>query len=543
MTSECEITGLSQEDIDNWPDFHGHITGKLELSTPGEESLISFAKPLANTVSSHRVHPGDAKRREGLITHLERSISSKVKGSELVSFGSTQTGMALRGGDLDLCIIMKDGNQKKILKRISGMMRGQGMENVKALMRAKIPIVKFTDPRNGIDVDISVNNSLAIHNTKLISDYVSLDERVRQVAICVKHWALHRNLSDAPSGTLSSYGWSVLVIQHLQLEGIIPNLQAGEARTLVEIDGREFDLTIDSEAASIKGNSKSLEQLLFEFFSRFATWNWDEDIVSIRNGQPISRDEKGWMSEKPSALDVITSKKDQPPRMGLHHLGIEDPFDLEHDLCRVLWPEGELDIRSELLRAARMFGEGKTWKDICETVDPERLAGMEPSDIFADLRTISDDKVKQMREKAQAENVAMETRVNALEAERNNSIRMAKAMRGVIEETSDLRKEHKAVINGLKGRNKEVESLKTQRDQINSNIIIPIHMIEDELAKVYTRLTEELDIHRVPSLDREKNQFSWFWNYKPCMERLERLQNYIRDLSTWLKNKRPRLKN
>ena len=35
-------------------------------------------------------------------------------------------------------------------------------------------------------------------------------------------------------------------------------------------------------------------------------------------------------------------------------------------------------------------------------------------------------------------------------------------------------------------------------------------MIEDELSKVYSRLTEELDIHRVPSLKKEKEQFSWF---------------------------------
>ena len=49
-----------------------------------------------------------------------------------------------------------------------------------------------------------------------------------------------------------------------------------------------------------------------------------------------------------------------------------------------------------------------------------------------------------------------------------------------------------------------------KRDKINSDIILPIHMIEDELSKVYNRLTEELDIHRVPSLGKEKEQFSWF---------------------------------
>ena len=87
---------------------------------------------------------------------------------------------------------------------------------------------------------------------------------------------------------------------------------------------------------------------------------------------------------------------------------------------------------------------------------------------------------------------------------------MAKAMRGVIEETSGLRKEHKSIIVKLRDRNKQIDAAKQLRDKINSDIILPIHMIEDELAKVYSRLTEEIDIHRVPSLEREKVQFSWF---------------------------------
>ena len=105
---------------------------------------------------------------------------------------------------------------------------------------------------------------------------------------------------------------------------------------------------------------------------------------------------------------------------------------------------------------------------------------------------------------------ALDRRIDALEVERQSNLRMARAMRGVIEETSDLRKEHKAIIVGLKGRNAEIDEVKNKRDKINSDVILPIHMIEDELSKVYSRLTEELDIHRVPSLRKEKEQFSWF---------------------------------
>ena len=66
------------------------------------------------------------------------------------------------------------------------------------------------------------------------------------------------------------------------------------------------------------------------------------------------------------------------------------------------------------------------------------------------------------------------------------------------------------IRDSLKERNKNIDDIKKSRDKINSDIILPIHMIEDELAKVYSRLTEEIDIHRVPSLQREKTHFSWF---------------------------------
>ncbi len=510
MSDRCEVTGLSQEDINFFNYLHQSITGKLELSTPSSEVLTGFDKPLERTVSNHHLGAGDIKRKDSLINHLEKSISSKFTGAKLTAFGSAESGLSLKTGDLDLCLQLPEANQKKVIKRISGMLRGQGMETVQALTRAKVPIVKFKDPRSGMLVDISINNTLALHNTRLLATYAKLDKRVRQLAVCVKHWALHRNLSDAPNGTLSSYGWSVLVINHLISEGVIPNLQSGDDRTLIEIGGNEYDITIN-EIEKFESTSKaSLSELTYSFFNRYATYDWPNQIISVRNGEPLSRDQKGWMNEEPSALDIVNSEKEKPPRMGEHHLSIEDPFDLGHDLSRVVRPVGELRIKDELLRTAKLFGDGTSWKDICNTVEPDRLKDMEPADLFHDLRDKSDDVVKGMLEKTTAEISALEKRVEALDSERQSNIRMAKAMRGVIEETSDLRKEHKSIIVKLKERNKQIDNSKRLRDKINSDIILPIHMIEDELAKVYSRLTEEINIHRVPSLEKEKAHFSWF---------------------------------
>ena len=508
MSDSCDITGMSSELSSELPDLHSLLVDKMELSVPSNEILTGFAKPLQNTVSNNGVNKGETKRRTSLMNHLEKTIASKFKGSKLTSFGSSETGLSLKGGDLDLCLQMQTKDQKAVIKKIGNLLRRQGMEKVHVLSRATVPIVKFNDPRSGIEVDISINNSLALHNTKLLRTYSELDERVKELALCVKYWARHRHLSDAPNGTLSSYAWSILTIYHLQSEGVIPNLQSGEERTIAEVDGHEYDLTIGDQQAL--QSEKSLPELLYSFFHRFATWNWEEDIVSIRTASTLSRKDKGWENEEPSALEVVTSDSDKIGRMGEHHLAIEDPFNTEHDLSRVVRAMGELRIRNELIRAARMIGEGATWKAICETVNPERLEHIEPEDLFFDLRDKSDHDVKNMREKVAAEMDALDKRIEALEAERLSNIKMARAMRGVIEETSDLRKEHKNVIVGLRERNKEIESLKESRDNINANIIIPLHVIEEELSKVYLRLTEEMDLHRVPSLEREKSLFSLF---------------------------------
>ncbi|CAI8156740.1 MAG: Uncharacterised protein [Methanobacteriota archaeon] len=531
MSWRCEITGMSREDCNNWPDLHSKITGELVIKEPSEKIIQSFDKPLNNIVLNNSSNKNNSKRRSGLFRHLEKSIASKFKDSTMVPFGSSETGLSLKKGDLDLCLIVPNGKEKQIVKRISAMMERQGMENVKALTRAKVPIVKFSDPRSGIDVDISVNNTLALHNTKLLSAYSKLDKRVKELVICIKYWALHRNLSDSHSGTFSSYTWSILAIQHLQIEGVIPNLQVSEERTIETIEGQEYDITINEELTSDDSNKSTLSQLLYRFFKRYANWNWDDDIVSIRNGAPLTRDSKGWNNETPSAFDIINSESKKPPYMGLHHLPVEDPLAIEHDLCRVVRAEGELRIKDELIRTVRLFGEGSTWKEICSTIDEGRLSNLEPDDLFHDLRTLPDHSVRQMRENLSAEIAAVETRINALDDEKNNSMKMANAMRGVVKETSGIKKEHKSIITGLGARSKEIDLIKTKRDTISKNIILPKHMIEEELIRVYNRLTEEVDIHSVPSLYKEMRQFSWFLElqamHAKAIEATQLHENYV----------------
>ena len=72
-----------------------------------------------------------------------------------------------------------------------------GMEKVVCVPHAKVPIVKFWDPELELACDMNVNNTLALENTRMIKTYVEIDERVRPLAMIVKHWTKRRILNDA----------------------------------------------------------------------------------------------------------------------------------------------------------------------------------------------------------------------------------------------------------------------------------------------------------------------------------------------------------
>ncbi|KAK3203520.1 hypothetical protein GRF29_112g1561921 [Pseudopithomyces chartarum] len=67
----------------------------------------------------------------------------------------------------------------------------------------------------GIQCDINFANPLALHNTHLLHCYSLTDPRVRPMILFVKAWAKRRKINSAYSGTLSSYGWVLMVLHYL----------------------------------------------------------------------------------------------------------------------------------------------------------------------------------------------------------------------------------------------------------------------------------------------------------------------------------------
>lgn len=72
-----------------------------------------------------------------------------------------------------------------------------GMEKVICVSSAKVPIVKIWDPELQLACDLNVNNTLALENTRMIRTYVDIDDRVRPLAMIIKHWTRCRVVNDA----------------------------------------------------------------------------------------------------------------------------------------------------------------------------------------------------------------------------------------------------------------------------------------------------------------------------------------------------------
>lgn len=77
------------------------------------------------------------------------------------------------------------------------------MQKVICVHAKAVPIVKIWDPELKLACDLNVNNQVAVKNTQLVKTYIELDERVRPVAMVVKHWSKKRVINEGEEHRMS----------------------------------------------------------------------------------------------------------------------------------------------------------------------------------------------------------------------------------------------------------------------------------------------------------------------------------------------------
>ncbi|CAM9192101.1 unnamed protein product [Pylaiella littoralis] len=158
----------------------------------------------------------------------------------------------------------------KIVFEMKRVLERKGFTDVMAVHRSRVPVVKTCAPvffwgRTGRPclVDISVNNLVAVHNTRLVKAYTDLDPRCRRLLYLVKTWSKARGVNDSSKGTLSSYAHCVTVLHYLTRVGVIPSLLKEHPSLSKGGDGHESSPAVPDAAGNdilIEGIDVSFSQ-------------------------------------------------------------------------------------------------------------------------------------------------------------------------------------------------------------------------------------------------------------------------------------------
>lgn len=266
----------------------------------------------------------------------------------------------------------------------------------------------------GIKCDVNFTNDMAMFNTRLLREYCMLDPRVAQVGVFVKIWAKTRDINTPYYGTLSSYGF-VLMVLHFLINivepPVIPNLQhlareedGWNQRESVDLLDGKYDVRFLTDHATItqyrnarSPNKDSIGNLIRGFFWYYSTpngFNWKNDVISIRTkGGIVKKYSKGWTEAKWSDQ---ADKKNVRLR---YLMAIEDPFETEHNVARVVGHHGIVAIRDEFRRAWSIISSVGVAGAVVEDL-------MEPVNGRGDLLRKDQDhhkgKMRQMRQAAEA---------------------------------------------------------------------------------------------------------------------------------------------
>ncbi|KAF4386803.1 hypothetical protein F8388_006758 [Cannabis sativa] len=312
-----------RSDIDR---LNGHFLAIFESLIPAEEEK--------------------AKQKQ-LLALLEKLIIKEWPKARLYLYGSCANSFGVSKSDVDLCLAIEepDINKAEVILKLADILQSDNLQNVQALTRARVPIVKLKDPATGISCDICINNVLAVVNTRLLGDYARIDVRLRQLAYIVKHWAKSRGVNETYHGTLSSYAYVLMCIHFLQQRrpAILPCLQGMKATYSVTVDNIECAYFDQIEKLRDFGshNRETIGQLVWGFFNYWAyCHDYTDSVISVRSGCIISKREKDWTR-----------------RVGndRHLICIEDPFEVSHDLGRVVDKFSIRVLREEFERAAEIM--------------------------------------------------------------------------------------------------------------------------------------------------------------------------------------------
>ncbi|KAG0048235.1 hypothetical protein BGZ83_006792 [Gryganskiella cystojenkinii] len=248
------------------------LEASLRARITNEAKIQTYMNSLAQSIASSEAREYEIWSLRGRLEGQLCEYFGVVL--DVVLYGSFFTGLSTKDSDADFTVMDNDAGIDSV-QDIADALNRYGYQNVITIYDARIPIVRFYDPSTATACDISLDNTLAEMNSKLIKTYQQIDNRFRPLWFSIRQIAKRHGILSGSQGYLSSYALLLMMITFLQGRSppILPVLQKQPDRRMVNATVDDWDCSFDRNWSNYRGlareNTQTLSDLLMEFCRYF----------------------------------------------------------------------------------------------------------------------------------------------------------------------------------------------------------------------------------------------------------------------------------
>ncbi|EMD46861.1 PAP-associated domain containing protein [Entamoeba histolytica HM-3:IMSS] len=250
----------------NVPQWLKSFEGELDLNQE-VQLFIKFIEPNKN----------EYKIREELLTKYSKILEKE--GYNVMAFGSTQSKLFLPTSDIDFSVLTNEYNTRKVLNSVSSILSSYVLEDQKRNFKASIPVLKLTDKKTLIVLDISHNNTSGTKTVNFIEEVIKKDDRIRKLVLLIKSILCCYDFHQPANGGLGTYSVFVMVYCYINNNNITTHDYGELLKGFLKYYG--IDFRSDIEGLSV-----------FEGKFNRSERNWDSKIsnLSIEDPCDLSND-------------------------------------------------------------------------------------------------------------------------------------------------------------------------------------------------------------------------------------------------------------
>lgn len=228
--------------------IHGGCPWRPPNKIYNSKCIIGLHEEIEDFFHYMSPNPEEHNIRMTVVRKIKTIIKQLWPFAKVEVFGSFRTGLYLPTSDIDL-VVIGDWKDHLPLRTLQDALLKNNIcdeHQVKVLDKASVPIVKLTDARSDIKVDISFNMNNGVKSAELIQYYKKRYPSLAKLVLVLKQFLLERDLNEVFTGGISSYSLILMTISFLQLhrraDAHLPNANLGVLLVeFFELYGRQFN--------------------------------------------------------------------------------------------------------------------------------------------------------------------------------------------------------------------------------------------------------------------------------------------------------------